>query len=403
MADTLFETTYPELIYLGLTGVTNMYFSNTIVWPRTPTPTLTPTVTPTITPTITPTVSGAVITPTVTPSLTVSITQTPSVTPSLTPTLTPSVTPTLTVSITQTPSVTPTLTVSNTPSKTPSVTPSLTVSITRTPTVTPTLTVSITRTPTVTPTLTVSITRTPSLTVSITRTPSPTITPSTSNTLINGLISYWKCDETGVANAVDELGVTTLTNTKCLGASGGLINNSFILSGTTCFLGGNAGTTYQYTTGVSVSIWFSGSTYAAYQALINDYGSAGTGNGYDLIIQDNGKSSWNLRSTGATPTTVSINDPTTVITNSAWHHIVGTFNGTTVQSYVDGGALTSQTWANNISYGGVCTFKIGTRGSGDIPLRGRLDQIGIWNRGLTAAEVTNLYNKENGGTGYPWT
>lgn len=92
MADILFETHYPPVIYLGTLTVKNLRVGESIVWPRTPTPSLSlqqsPGVTSSITPTQTPSLSISA-TPSLsisaTPSLSISATRTPSLTPSLTP------------------------------------------------------------------------------------------------------------------------------------------------------------------------------------------------------------------------------------------------------------------------------------------------------------------------------
>ncbi len=80
-----------------------------------------------------------------------------------------------------------------------------------------------------------------------------------------------------------------------------------------------------------------------------------------------------------------------------WHHVVATWDGTNVNAYVDGEELgpltaTSALMANidAISIGADRFFaNTGTYGE---HLDGVLDEIKIFNYGLTAAEVLNLYN-----------
>jgi hypothetical protein len=81
------------------------------------------------------------------------------------------------------------------------------------------------------------------------------------------------------------------------------------------------------------------------------------------------------------------------VNNGVWHNIVTTYggSGTPVRMYIDGvfenstGAVTLGTAS---SY-----FGIGNNPSvANIPFRGKIDDIGIWNRALNQAEITALYN-----------
>lgn len=100
-----------------------------------------------------------------------------------------------------------------------------------------------------------------------------------------------------------------------------------------------------------------------------------------LIFQLADASSHKL--TGAT----SITDTTT------WHHVVGTWDGTTQKLYVDGvqDAVTV-TWSgsiNNTTY----ELALGNRSSArDIEFNGVLDEVRIYNRALSADEISQLYN-----------
>ena len=83
----------------------------------------------------------------------------------------------------------------------------------------------------------------------------------------------------------------------------------------------------------------------------------------------------------------------TIITNDAWHHIIGTYDGNTIKIYVDGNLEgeepLSQTsfYANNVI--------IGCKGQ-DLPtvtqpVNGILDEVNILNTALTAEEIAEEY------------
>lgn len=85
------------------------------------------------------------------------------------------------------------------------------------------------------------------------------------------------------------------------------------------------------------------------------------------------------------------------ITNTNWHHIVATYDGTqSGKIYIDG--------VNNVTSPGSCkniigairdstnNFVIGSLEGGILPVNGSLDDVRIYNRALSAGEVLDLYN-----------
>jgi hypothetical protein len=77
-----------------------------------------------------------------------------------------------------------------------------------------------------------------------------------------------------------------------------------------------------------------------------------------------------------------------VAKNDAWHHIAYTRSGTTFAVYQDGALVGS---ASGSALGLVL---VQMTASGDVQMP--IDELGIWSRTLTAAQVTTLYN---GGAG----
>jgi hypothetical protein len=88
-------------------------------------------------------------------------------------------------------------------------------------------------------------------------------------------------------------------------------------------------------------------------------------------------------------------------TNSAWHHIAVTCNGTSGQWYWDGVAAGS-------------TFSVGTKGTGaqSVPMQmmyggastrlyGTIDDVRVYDVALTSADISSLYNGGAGTSGNP--
>ncbi len=95
-----------------------------------------------------------------------------------------------------------------------------------------------------------------------------------------------------------------------------------------------------------------------------------------------------------------IGTSTTQVANGDWTHVVVTYDGGGNWFHYTDGSLTGS-GTNNQSFTWN-TFQIGTRVSGTEDYTGYLDNLSIWSRVLDSDDVTELFNAEDAGTGYPW-
>jgi len=81
----------------------------------------------------------------------------------------------------------------------------------------------------------------------------------------------------------------------------------------------------------------------------------------------------------------------------SFHHYVSTFDGTTFRSYLDGTSVENRSFTSSLNFTGE-NFSIGTYfdTSSGLEWEGLIDELGIWSRTLSQAEVTQLFN---GGAG----
>ena len=78
--------------------------------------------------------------------------------------------------------------------------------------------------------------------------------------------------------------------------------------------------------------------------------------------------------------------------DSAWHHLVVVDSMSTTKVYLDGSLFTSfSSGGNNNCYNNSNSFLIGG-GADEQYVTGKVDDIGVWNRALTAAEINDLFN-----------
>jgi hypothetical protein len=85
------------------------------------------------------------------------------------------------------------------------------------------------------------------------------------------------------------------------------------------------------------------------------------------------------------------------LTPGNWHHIAGTYDGSRMVLYVDGVPLATAERSGAIATNDV-DLTLGNRPDAARGFDGDLDEVGIWNRALTAAEINAWMNKELTGT-----
>ncbi len=226
--------------------------------------------------------------------------------------------------------------------------------------------------------------------------------------LITGLVSYWKLDEaSGTRN--DSHGVNHLTDNNTVGQAAGKIGNAGLFINTNSeFLSVADNATLDFTTQMTVSAWIYGDalTASAYIAAKWNYSTDGgwsfgldaAGTGLQVFIAtaaDDGGNTW-------------VRFTTLVLQNVTWHHVVMVYDGTLtaadrVKVYIDGALQTATSTSGTLPASFLnsgAELRIGDFQGLNRYWLGRIDEVGLWNRALTAAECVQLYNAGTGTT-YP--
>jgi hypothetical protein len=109
--------------------------------------------------------------------------------------------------------------------------------------------------------------------------------------------------------------------------------------------------------------------------------------------------------------TCDTNNSGAVISSGQWHHVASTYDGTALQLYIDGtpwgkpmlhsGTISSMLTNSFVTLGSedgrtVCPFCIGER-----YFSGLMDEVTLYNRALTPAEVSAIYNAGRAGKFVP--
>jgi len=211
-----------------------------------------------------------------------------------------------------------------------------------------------------------------------------------STTTWKGIKSYYKMDEASGTVAYDAAGGSEGTISGATVNTAGKINKCYSFDGDDYVSG-----VYNIPTGsFSISGWFNLS--GSGDRVI--YGGRNSGDNDPIceVLVTGGKLELRQRTDdGATSGFVTHG---TTLSSSTWYHFVATYDSSigAQKLYLNNGTPAtgsfSGTWTNNAVHMG----KDDRDGNN---FNGLIDELGIWNRALTATEVSNLYN---GGDGLPF-
>ncbi|MFZ4401776.1 MAG: LamG-like jellyroll fold domain-containing protein [Bacteroidales bacterium] len=148
------------------------------------------------------------------------------------------------------------------------------------------------------------------------------------------------------------------------------------------------------TTALSIEAWIKASSYGTnvwdnYIVGKDDWSNASAG--YSLRCGASGKLSFNFSSGGgAWKEVVS----TTMMPTNVWTHVAATFDGTSLKIYING------VLSGSLSYSGAINPSTYNLNIGSVPytaqggrlFAGKIDQVEIWNKALSAAQVFQYMN-----------
>lgn len=215
---------------------------------------------------------------------------------------------------------------------------------------------------------------------------------STNCTGIPGLVNWWR----GEANALDSIGTNNGTITSGTTYATGEVGQGFQLSSSGVTMDAEAGNFR--TNDFTVEFWMktASSTPAI---LVGKRLNCGLGSAWNIMIgyingaSYPGKIGFELLSTVGDYSAVAPN----TVTDNQWHHIALTRAGTNGSMYVDGALRATNTFwpSSTIDFNNTAPLKIGLspcQGPGGLaPYTGNLDELAIYNRVLSAAEIQNIY------------
>jgi hypothetical protein len=212
--------------------------------------------------------------------------------------------------------------------------------------------------------------------------------------LLNTLISYWKMDEAGAITRQDSQGTNHLTQVNGVNAGAGIINNGAVfLTASAKYLEIASNASLQATGDLTFSAWAKLDDLTSNKVILAKQDSTtqeyflfhGSAIGFNFSVNSNG---------------VSVGAPATINT---WYHLVAWYNSSDSKCYLRvNDATTYVSAATSSLVTTTANFRIGARGNvgTEFYFSGLIDEVGLWKRVLTSAEITALYN---GGAGLPFS
>lgn len=216
------------------------------------------------------------------------------------------------------------------------------------------------------------------------------------SSLINGLIGFWKMDETS-GSSIGDLLVTGKGTASGTNIATGKIGSARSFNGSTDYISIPSFRGVASGSQISFGAWFNPSKIDNTQNIILDASVVPnvapvirleiSGNNRINTLVGNG-SGW---CSGFINTVMG--GPT--LTPNTWYHAIAVWNGSALKLYLNGSEVASVSSACTL--GALNALTIGRYvGAVGYEFPGLIDEAGIWNRALSVTEVSQLYNSGQG-------
>ncbi len=226
-----------------------------------------------------------------------------------------------------------------------------------------------------------------------------TVNAPIENRLEQGLVGYWKLDDGTGTNATDSSGnANTLAMTGSPSWVTGNIGPSaldFSGSGQYLSVADPASGVLDFVDGADFTIsgWFNRDTAAADHTIVAKKNDQTTNAGYVVWIDNNGSTDYlSAEISDGTDTYSAIG--TTDLSATGWHHFSVVWDDATgLYIYLDGkldGSTTSSTASIN-SLANANAFRIGAESDAGVPFDGKIDDVKLYGKTLSADQVLTLY------------
>jgi hypothetical protein len=153
-------------------------------------------------------------------------------------------------------------------------------------------------------------------------------------------------------------------------------------------------------TGITILAWFKANGFGDDRFVAKATGTS-VANAYWSLGTD---SSSRLKAQIMIGGTTQELQPSVALTQGVWHFAAVTYNGSTIRVYLDGVEVGSGSYSGAVSTDSTVAVGLGNlpSGAGNRAFSGALDELAVFNKALTAAEIATLFTTGGGGLRARW-
>jgi Concanavalin A-like lectin/glucanases superfamily/Chitobiase/beta-hexosaminidase C-terminal domain/Viral BACON domain len=215
----------------------------------------------------------------------------------------------------------------------------------------------------------------------------------------SGPVGHWTFDSADLVGtqALDRSG-NNLNGTLVGGASptAGVMNQALSFDGVSGSVQFQEDTLTDLTSNMTVAAWVKTSNNSRVEAIISRYAAGGSETGYLFRTDPSGHLEVKIGGMNSPGRSATLIDTGKTINDGHWHHVAAVITlGQGVSFYIDG-LLSSRESDNITSHAGGAALQIGNNGWADYGshFTGSMDDVNIYNRALTAAQLAALANEQ---------
>jgi hypothetical protein len=180
----------------------------------------------------------------------------------------------------------------------------------------------------------------------------------------------------------------TLTNGPTFNSNNG---GSIVFDGSNDYVDIPSNSTIALTGDMTVCAWIYINSLSGYNAIVGKT-NGGNPNPYDMYTNPSSGTVSFFRGNGSSYGYLVSN---TGVTINTWQHVAITMTSTTATHYLNGQTNGSGTISTTITDGGGALY-VGSRADFVTKMNGRISNLLMYNKGLTANEITQNYNASKG-------
>ena len=220
----------------------------------------------------------------------------------------------------------------------------------------------------------------------------------------NGLAGYWKLDEGSGTSVADSSGNA---NTGTVGTGGTLTTGGYY-NGAVSFAGGSNNNVavpdiaaLDFSGSWTLSAWVNSSTLpgSAINAMIVQRNTSASKTAFELMLDhhqscSSSGQSWRVsfQDSGGTQNKACF---AATVNTGTWYHVVGVWDASSsnLMVYLNGSLVVTQNTGASVPVTSSGSgLKVGSDSGGTSRWNGMIDDVRLYNRALSAAEITTLYN-----------